>query len=552
MQFMSFNRGTNAVYLATKDSDARAKDFVAEPIKDLNSERYPVVFEGRRHRKYVPEPGERLYIRHFPDNMGMAGSDYPGYYPVAFGVYQGGWVEAAHRYRPWALKQKWAGKGPLSQRKDIPDSIKNIGVWIRDSWEWQGEKGTPHEMNLPLLKARERLGVPVGLQWYRWHHMPFDNEYPHFLPAKDGFKERVEELVNSGMIVMPYINGSSADMNIPDWDRFAPHAARNETGGVRLHFYSNHAGRLLSMCAHQEFWQDQISSLVGDIVTLYGVNGVYIDQVSGLYHELCFDKAHGHPLGGGNYWSEGCRTLLHKARNTARKNGRRSIITSEGTTEIFYDLLDGNLTWAQPSEREIPLLQLVYSGYTIFFGSPCNYKRSDRYFNYSQGRAFIDGRQVGWMDLGLFRPEHARKVDYLRQCGRYHLAGADFLTYGRLIRPLLPTNKVPTFSESGMGWGMYEKQRTASLPSAEARLWQSEDGSLAVVIANYVNEEIPFEYAVNPSEYGLGGGELQISEITPNGTGDLEVSKNTIKRTETLSPSQLKIIVIRPRFARRG
>jgi len=546
MQFMSFNRGTNAVYLATKDVEARAKDFKVEPIKGLKSERYPVVYEGRRHRTYVPEPGERIYIKHFPDNMGVAGSDYPDYYPVEFGVYQGGWVEAAHRYRPWTLKQKWARMGPLSQREDIPDSIKGVGVWIRDGWEWQGKEGTPHEMNLPLLEARKRLGVPVGLQWYHWHHMPFDNEYPHFLPAKDGFKERVEELVNADMIVMPYINGSSADMNIADWDRFAPHAVRDEAGGLRHHFYSERAGRLLSMCTHQELWQDEISSLVGNLTARYGVNGVYVDQVSGLYHELCFDERHGHPLGGGNYWAEGCRELLRKARSAARKHDEQSIMTSEGASEIFFDLLDGNLTWGQPSDREIPLLQLVYSGYTIFFGSPCDYKRGDNYFNYSQGQALIDGRQNGWMDLRLFEPEHAKKVEYLRQCGRYRLAGEEFLTYGRLIKPLAPTNKVPTFSEAGMGWGMYEKQRTASLPSAEARLWQSEHGNLAVVIANYVDREITFSYAVNPSEYGLTSGKFQVSEITPSGIGNIELRENTVTRTETLSPLQLRIIVISP------
>lgn len=546
MQFMSFNRGTDAVYLATEDPDARAKDFMVEPTKGLKSERYPIVFEGRRHRDYLPEPGERLYIRHFPDDMGVAGSDYLDYYPVDFGVYQGSWVEAAHRYRPWALKQRWTRMGPLSRRKDVPDGIKAVGVWVRDRWEWQGKKGTPQEMNLPLLEARERLDVPVGLQWYHWHHMPFDNEYPHFLPAKDGFKERVEELVDSGMIVMPYINGSSADMNIPDWDRFAPHAVRDQAGGLRHHFYSERAGRLLSMCAHQQLWQDQISSLVDNLMTRYGVNGVYIDQVSGLYHELCFDRRHGHPLGGGNYWAEGCRTLLRKARSAARKDGRRSIITSEGTSEVFYDLLDGNLTWAQPSDREIPLLQLVYSGYTIFFGSPCDYTRSDNYFNYSQGQALIDGRQNGWMDLGLFKPEHAKKVEYLRQCGRYRLAGEEFLTYGRLIKPLTPTNKVPAFSETGMGWGMYEKQRNALLPSAEARLWQNEKRSLAVVIANYVDKEILFAYTVNPSEYGLSAGEFQVSEITPDGMDRLESSKRTVKRSEALAPHQLKIIVISP------
>ena len=43
--------------------------------------------------------------------------------------------------------------------------------------------------------------------------------------------------------------------------------------------------------------------------------------------------------------------------------------TFEGATEVFFDKLDANLFWSQPSEREIPLMQMVYSGYTIFFGS---------------------------------------------------------------------------------------------------------------------------------------------------------------------------------------
>ena len=33
------------------------------------------------------------------------------------------------------------------------------------------------------------LGVPVMAQWYRWHQIPFDNDYPHYFPAKPGFEE---------------------------------------------------------------------------------------------------------------------------------------------------------------------------------------------------------------------------------------------------------------------------------------------------------------------------------------------------------------------------
>ena len=546
MQVMSFHKDLNAVYLATMDSRARVKHFVVEPIKNLVGERYPVVSEGRRHKQFVPEPGERLYIIHYPDDMGIKGSDYPDYYPVAFGVYQGGWRKAALRYRPWALKQKWAQKGPLSQRNDVPEKIKNIGIWIRDNWEWKGAQGSPHQMNKPLLDAAKRLQVPVGLQWYRWHQNPFDNNYPHFIPARDKFKQRVEELVAQDIVVMPYINGSSADMNISDFDKFAPHAVRDEAGGIRHHYYSNRAGRLLSMCGKQAFWQDTISSLVDDIFSLYGVNGIYVDQVAGLYHELCFATNHDHPLGGGSYWADGNRELLREIKNIAHKKGRDCVVTSEGASEVFFDVLDGNLLWSQPSEKEIPMMQVVYSGYTLFFGSPCDYKKSDSFFAFAQGQALLHGRQNGWMDLGLFEPKYSRKVDYLKQCGQYRVAARKFLTYGRLLGAIKPINDVPKFTEDSFGWGMYEKIRTASVPSAEAYLWQSEDGHLGIFLANYVDEEIPFAYSIYPVKYGLRAERYQLTEITPQRVFPLGKISGPIERTETLGPRKLKVIEIAP------
>ncbi len=546
MQFMSLHQGSNSVYFGTRDSQAQAKDFVCEPVKGLKGERFPVVFEGRRHRTYEPEPGERLYIQHYPQGMGVRGSDYPDPYPIDFGVYQGSWLEAALRYRPWALAQKWAAAGPLSQRSDIPDKIKNIGLWIRDNWVWNGAEGTPEEMNQPMIEAQQTLGVPLGLQWYRWHQTDFDNLYPHFLPARKKFKERVKDLTDRGIVVMPYINGSSADMNIPDWEDFAPHAVRDEAGGTRLHFYSDRAGRLLSMCGYQTPWHDVITKVVDDIFTVTGVDGIYVDQVSGLYHELCFDPTHGHPLGGGTYWTDGNRSLMRKIKTLARTKGRDNVVTSEGSAEVFFDVLDGNLLWSQPSEREIPMMEVVYSGYTLFFGSPCDYARSDNYFRYAQGQAFIDGRQNGWMDFGLFQPEHNSKVEYLRACGQYRIAGRKYLTYGRLWGPVKPLDPLPTFTEEAFGWGMYEALRPAELAAAEARLWQAEDGHMAVFIANYIDLEVAFPFEIDPARYGQTSATFLIRQLDPDGGKTLKTSAGPVRYTARLQPSSLMALEILP------
>jgi len=518
MQFLALSRNHDSVYLATMDSSGYAKDFV------------------------VDSDEENISIAHYVEDMGVAGSDYPGYYPIEFGVYQGGWLEAAQHYRVWALQQKWAQAGTLSQRTDFPEILKNLGVWILEAdWKSAGAEGFPQQMDALLLQAQKTLGVPVGVHWYNWHHMKFDNEYPHFLPPKPGFAEHVKELVNQGVLVMPYINGLSADLNIPDFDKFGPHAIVDEAGGYRLHFYGEASGRLLSMCPTQEYWQNAVSILVQSLVEDCGVNGVYIDQIASMEHELCFSRNHGHSVGGGHYWVDGYRELLTKVRNTSGRKGRRPVITSEGTDEVFLDLVDGYLT-CLPTDREIPLEEVVYSGYVIFFASPSDFTKSDRSFAHAQGQAFIDGRQNGWMSVDLFKPEYSAKAEYLSQCGHLRVATKPYLVYGRLLGPIEPEKPVPTFTEEGVG---FEKiKHTGTVPAAEGRLWQDENGHLAVFLANYIDQPVEFRYRIDPAEYGLAGKRFELKEITPEGRIPISTVTRTVERSETLGPRKLKVIEI--------
>ncbi len=525
MQFLALSRNRDSVYCATQDPDARAKDFVVEPRDS------------------------KISIVHYAENMGITGSDYPDHYPIELGVYQGTWLEAAQRYRRWALQQKWARAAKLSQRTDVPDAIKNVGVWLMDDWVWAGAQGDAQQMDAPLFEVQKTLGVPIGLHWYNWHHMKFDNEYPHFLPPKPGFAERVKDLVDHGVLVMPYINGSSADFNIPDFDRFGPHAIVDEAGGYKMWFYGPDSGRLLSMCPTQEFWQNTISSLFNSLVADYGVNGVYVDQISAHLHELCFNKEHGHTLGGGSYWVDGNRDLLTKVRIFGDRYGRRPVLTSEGTDEVFMNLVDGYLTWAEPTDREIPMMEMVYSGYTIFFGSPCDISKSDRFFCYAQGQAFMDGRQNGWMGIKLFTPQNSTKVEFLRQCGRYRVATKPYLVYGRLLGPVEPQNRVPTFSEEGFGFGA---KHPGTVPSAEGRLWQDESGRLAVFLANYVDQPVEFSYRVDPAKLGLRGARYELKEITPEGVVPISTVAGPVQRTESLGSRTLKVIEITSAVAIKG
>jgi hypothetical protein len=515
MQFISFEGAPGAVYAGTRDSDGRAKDFVIEP-------------------------GKQLSIVHHPENSSEAGSGWPDFYPVEFGVFKGSWIEAARHYRDWALKQKWAAAGKLSQRR-IPALIANAAFWVCESWLWKdppraaapssnmaewvqkkqgaGDDGAPtdpHELNQPLLAAAEQMGVPTALHWYNWHQMTFDNNYPHFFPERKGLSERVKELVSRGILVMPYINGSSADMNIADWDKFAPAAIVDEAGGFRHHLYSQTAGRLLTMCPTQSLWQTAIAGLVERLVGEIGVNGVYVDQVSAMEHELCYNRAHGHPLGGGRYWTDGNRDLMRKVRNVAERSGRDVTITSEGADEVFLDLVDANLTWSQATDWEIPLMQVVYSGYTLWFGSPVDYTQSDDLFRFAQGQALIDGRQNGWMNLRLFDPsKYESKTTFLKECVKTRAAFGRYLTYGQLVEPVAPLDPLPTFTSDVFGWN---KKHRGSAPVAEGRLWRAEDGARAVFFANYTDARVEFRYRVGGVErkQALAGASVKVVELGKN------------------------------------
>ena len=210
--------------------------------------------------------------------------------------------------------------------------------------------------------------------------------------------------------------------------------------------------------------------------------------------------------------------------------------------EIFFDLVTANLFTGQPTDYEIPMMQVVYSGYTLFYASRCDFRKSDHLFNFCVGQGFIDGRQIGWMDFDLFRPQFSKKVEYMKNCARYRMVTQKYLTFGQLWEPICPDNEIPVFKEEFLGGGLH----TANAPGAEARLWQAEDGKIAIFIANYLNENVEFSYTIDPGKYGLDASEYQITEISPEGNLPVSQTRKTISRTEILEPNKVKVIEFAP------
>jgi hypothetical protein len=526
MQFAALNTGANGLYLGTRDPDGRGKEF------NIN-------------------PGVGTQVVHYPENMAIAGSGYPNYYATELGVYTGTWVNAAKHYRAWALKQKWMQKGKLSERQDVPRIIKDIGLWVTEGFVWHPRpgmqaKGTgyvtasgaiemPTEDNSLYLRAQRTSGVPMAIFWYQWYQSKFNHNFPNFLPPRiRNFKQRVAELVKAGWLVMPYINGVSADMDAPNFKEFAPAALTDHSGGYRMGFYGDSAGRLLSVCPTQKVWLDAIYKQARGLYDSYGVNGLYVDQVSATHFQPCFNPAHGHPVGGGRSWTDGYRELLSQLKAIPANETHPLALTSESTNEVFLDVLDGNLTWGQPSKNEIPLLQTVYSGYTLFFASPCDYAKSIRYFRWVQGCALIDGRQNGWVDILLYQPEYKDRAAYFTMCGVYRELSSKFLTYGELLDVLEFDHPVPVLNDAD----------TQGLSSVQGRLWRSEDGHLGVLLANFADDATTVSFHIDPLLLGKGGAPFAINEITPNGPKRVGTGKGELRREQRIGGGELLFLEI--------
>ena len=530
MQFFCAMKDKSAVYMAAHDSRAWNKVFTVNP-------------------------GKEFYVRTYVENMAVPGSDHKDPFPVMVGIYRGSWMEGCKIYRKFAITAPWTSEGRISQRSSMPQALKDVGLWMFVGGVQANTEGGTSEPERILIDAGKYFDVPLGSHWYNWHVIGFDNNYPHYFPARTGVAEQARDLVAKGQIVMPYINGRIVDTANDDFDVYRPYCTKDQLGELHFETYAADSGRLASMCTYTKFWQDKITEIVERIGVELGANAVYIDQISAADPRLCFDKSHGHPLGGGGWWVDGYKEMLKKIQKVAHSNGRNMIITSEHAAEPFMEGVDAFLIWIMRDDRDIPMLPAVYSGYSIYFASPASF-HNDRAWIMVQGRDFTWGTQNGWMSPGeLLAPSHQKKAEYLKKIGKYRVATKKYLTYGELVDLVEPTNEIETVIEH---WpddsrGHSPNLRNGTLPSLQGAVWKAEDNSIGVFLVNYLEEDNTIEFTIDPSAYGLRSGSagFTIARICPEGNQPPAflrkqegVPSGIIKRTETLGPWEIRVLEI--------
>lgn len=380
--------------------------------------------DGTAQRKdFNFSAGLDFWMRYICPDEGRPGNSNAPDFAVETASFCGDWTVAAARYRQWALEQKWAAKGPLIRREDFCKRMGDVGFWM----SLAGDAATVSNATARTLEAMP--GIPIGVHWYRWHQIPFDNSYPEYFPEKPGVRDTVKWMKGRGVLVMPYMNAKLWDSEIGSFAG-AFHAACKKSGGTTNHveIYASKR-RMAPMCPTTPLWRCTVAGVCGRIVSELGADAIYLDQVGASRPVLCYDPMHGHPIGGGGWWTQGYRDLLKPIRAEAKRRG--VVMTTENTAEPYMDSFDGYLAWLPRTPEDVPMLPAVYSGHTVYFSSPQSPQDSIDSYCAMQGRDFLWGCAVGWNGPWILNDAHKEHLAFTARLCRERLALKDFMVYGK-------------------------------------------------------------------------------------------------------------------------
>lgn len=447
-----------------------------------------------------------------PD-MGKPGTPYVSPAEGVWQLLRGDWFDAARIYRDWVRKHaRWFPKLGPRGRTDTPQ-------WMKELCAWAQTGGSPADC-VEAVKAMQRaLGVPIGFHWYNWHEIPFDNDYPHYFPTKPGVPEAVADLQANNVFVMPYINGrlwDTRDRGMEDFEfttRALPFATKDRSGSPYIEVYGSKESdgspvRLAVMCPTTDFWQSTIRSIVLRLMNEVGTRGVYIDQIAAAAPVLCMDASHGHPLGGGSWWTVGGYWPFLRAIRGAMPPDR--MITSECAAECYAAMLDGFLTWDWQTDGTVPALPAVYGGAVQYFGR--NYAAGastrDLALCMKMGQQLVFGEQIGWLDPRIAQEEVAGS--FLRLVVRTRHRFVPYFAYGEMARPPKLPADVPTVRADWAWYGETWVTTSAVLTGA----WRiPSERRLLLLFVNVSDQEVRTRFDWNAAVYGLSGQSLTLSVI---------------------------------------
>jgi hypothetical protein len=462
-------------------------------------------------------------------------TSYTPSYAAIIGSFKGDWITAAGLYREWGSKQKWCRESRFKSRLTPP--------WLENTSLWVWNRGKSSNVLWPAADMKQRLGLPVNVFWHWWHGCSYDDGFPEYFPPREGKVSFVSAMTSAhkkGIRAIVYMNQALWGTTTESWikENAVLASAKDPEGKTISHVFNIFTNKPAAyMCLATRFWKDKYSSLCDSAVNTCEADGVYMDMA--CLSLLCYDKSHGHPIGGGNYWIEHFGSLTNQIRSKIAAE-KQLVLAGEGCGEAWLPYLDAFLTLEVSRERysgvsqwqTIPFFQAVYHQYGITYGNysslivppydelwPDEYapkeplKLLDKSFNkqflMEQARSFVWGLQPTIANYQSFlASERKEEIGYLISLARTRNNGLKYLLYGKFLRS--PEIEAPEeeFNISRLSIYAGKKGNTVTtlqgiFPLIYSGTWQSDDKQIGIALASISDNPIRVVFSLNSNDYEL-------------------------------------------------
>ena len=504
MQYFAFWGEQGGVYLGAHDPAASVKTFVVNVKNGVGSLKTTIPAVDCKR------PGASFAIG----------------YETRWEAFEGDWFDATTLYKEFVeTRAQWL---PEKGRPDVDPRFKAVPFWICDYIPNSERQGDARPMTLATvserfgkdywvdaaIQLRKRLGVPIAYQVYNWHEIPFNINYPHFLPARPEFLEGLKKLKAAGIYVCPYINAVSWEMDDAD-EGFDPNfanlgihgVARNRNNEPVYFEYpqiksTGRKTRLAPMCPGFQPWREIIRKVAREIESTAPVDGIYFDQVSAVAPTPCVSAEHEHLPGGGSWWSEKYNLMMQTIKEEKPAD---AFYYSESNAEPYAKTFDGFLTWIWTRGDLVPAFPAIYSRYIVMLGRYTDgaTRDDDDYFRFHLAQALLFGQQLGWINACVVYNDD--RMEFLEKLTRVRFELTDLFVEGTLRRPpRVSTNLAPKES-----FGIHMDQVLAGV-------WSSKDDSeTTLIVVNVSSERAEAQIGLFPKEYGVDCPETLTTTLEP-------------------------------------
>lgn len=430
--------------------------------------------------------------------------------------FRGGWFAAAQVYREVVRDEPWL---KAARARDF-GKLRDVAFWFWNRLDSQ-------TVIPPVERFMKDAGVPVALDWYWWHRIPYDTSYPNYWPPREpveDFAAAVKRLNAAGIFCQTYMNGQCWDVDDPSWTAGGEQGVRRRRDGTfpstAWNRFNNH--RLADMCGESPAFQRRIRALVRKMRGL-GFDGQYLDCIGNGGYGSCWATNHTHASGGGSHMVRDFRAYVG---DVMRENPGLALST-EDVNESYLDLFTSYIVSSPSYERfetgkrvdyeAVPVFTVVYHGAAVFFGNFATlggipawdpqWPASERWTEEKDWpKLFPDqfpvevARGVTWgmqPTTHNFRMENvtdpscADGYRFMVDTARFYHAHRDWLFDGEMLDPgRLDCARAEV---KFLNRGTYTKKgeysvSTHELPTVFHSVWRSRKGEVGAVVVNWSGE----------------------------------------------------------------